>query len=676
MKATLRFFNAAFLTLTTLLLDVHANASESVVQSPPTSSDSTNDSTNGDRLSDKDNIKIIKEKRKESLKPRSTHQTTIIAPTGASRQSLDTHINSDPSHIPSDTGEITASGLSIPRIRGQDSRLTSLYVDHIKLNDPWTSYPILADIDLRAFGSLETSRGLGVHGLDSPSASLSLRSRPISKDLIQVGSEAGDAFGLSLWGSAQKKINSNYSARFYARSHETSGKYLFYNDNSTPYNENDDDEDIRSSNQSASRLFVPFLSFQNLDYLIQYLGIFNEKSKELPLPSNKLSRAKSHEKTNVHSLGLKRFLLSSGDFYSPQELKLNLSFTQRQEIVDDPERNILFGSDSFELSTESTLLNTAVVFPSTEIKGEFNVSSAKDAKRSYHSFEIDQKFELSSKNTFSLLALSRSELTENNQNSSTSDFFNFGSTLKVDHNKRITSYLQFSKYKRSPSLLETYGTGSGVQKNLTLDNELTTHYELGGHYKSAQQSHEMHYALFNDLTTDKIVFVRASSNTSKALNIGKTNTKGFEIFYKYIIGNLTTSAGWTQLAAENVSQQNSSKFKIPRTPEESGVASIAYDFDLVMVRFFGKYRGDVYQDESNKLVLPGFALFDLYLDSDLYYGKQMFQLGLSINNLFSKTSVKIKDTGTSELEGFTSISNISGYPLPGRTFKVSLSAKI
>ena len=148
---------------------------------------------------------------------------------------------------------------------------------------------------------------------------------------------------------------------------------------------------------------------------------------------------------------------------------------------------------------------------------------------------------------------------------SSSHNVNRAASLKNTHDKKFTSYAQISQTYRQPSVLEEFGSGNGIQPNFDLESEETIHKEIGLHYSSGNRRHFANGSLFQDSTTDKIVFVQATQNTSKATNISSTETTGAEVTYQYKHHNLSLLAAGTWLDAQIKSTENESN-KIPRIP--------------------------------------------------------------------------------------------------------------
>src|SRR5690606_2043300 len=140
-----------------------------------------------------------------------------------------------------ETGRVLGGGFAVPRIRGQDARLTELWLGRLKLIEPHTGLPLVDDLDLRPFRELAAQLGATPPALPSvsPTGALELRFRPVTRRETSVGAVAGRPFGAMGWSFAKGRAATKEASttwRLYVRRHTTDGRYSYYDDNATPYN--------------------------------------------------------------------------------------------------------------------------------------------------------------------------------------------------------------------------------------------------------------------------------------------------------------------------------------------------------------------------------------------------------------------------------------------------------
>ncbi len=98
-------------------------------------------------------IKIIGPQR-EILRPRHAGQSVVIRPSEETRFDIKHQLDKESSLILPETGRVNASGFSVPRVRGQDARFTEIYLEGLRIQDPYLGYPFIDDLDLRATGEM------------------------------------------------------------------------------------------------------------------------------------------------------------------------------------------------------------------------------------------------------------------------------------------------------------------------------------------------------------------------------------------------------------------------------------------------------------------------------------------------------------------------------------------
>lgn len=639
-----------------------------------------------------ENRKTVYGRKKEFVRPDTPVQKTIVRPTSVTQQSLQSVLERDASFISTDIGVTTASGFTLPQVRGSDTKMTSFYLNDVSLTDPWSAYPISGDIDVRAFGEVEFSKGFNPELTGSSTGAVIFKDRPIASHKSSVGSELGSAYGVSLWGKHQTQLSPGHRMSLYARTHQTDGKYPFYNDNQTPYNTDDDKEDLRTSNESQSHLFVPIYTYQSANWRLKYIAVASVNEKNLPVPTNNITNVESSRSFIFNSFSATQKLQNERHFFFPNSILYSLSHLYYQEKTKDPDQTILFGETEFNLTNRSSDAGMKLSYDNHSLGLSLGRASAFQLQSSQVKATYNQKIKFF-KNLSSHLLLQKVQIeTRQNGASATLDsgrgtegdsprnysLVNKGVNLHFRLNKSFSSYGQISSSERPPSLLEEFGTGRGIKGNPDLESEKLQHKELGFRYQSQDREFTGSFSLFSDEVTDKIVFVGATGYQLIAINLDQTLTQGGEFWLEYKILPFAIELSYTHLNAKNTGENQPTL--IPRIPSDSGFFKITHNHNMVMVSMSAKYRSEVYTDRSNNNKLPGYVLFDLSLEKNLqtsfFTSKNSVKLGFHISNILGKTSVPVQSGGTSNFEGITHVANLWGEPLPGRSYKLSIELEL
>ncbi|RZA14423.1 MAG: TonB-dependent receptor, partial [Proteobacteria bacterium] len=203
---------------------------------------------------------------------------------------------------------------------------------------------------------------------------------------------------------------------------------------------------------------------------------------------------------------------------------------------------------------------------------------------------------------------------------------------------------------------------SSVRPNQNLKPEKIYHREIG--VFTTLFGVEWGAAAYEDRTDQKIVFVPIQANSSKALNVAKTEISGYD-------GSITwqgESTGLTFKISE-LDALDKSKNKartLPGIPNRITVMEWRQQWAKPFSSYVtSRYRSEIYRDLANSIKLPGSVIYDLNLDCKY----RRFELGFAPRNLANTTDVEIA-SGASK--GRTSFSDFAGAPLPGRQWILSL----
>ena len=623
----------------------------------------------------------------ESERTARTGQSVLIQPRESSRFDTATQLKRESSLSFAETGRISPSGFVIPKIRGQDTKLTDVYLEDTLLQDPYSGLPLIEDLDLRAFGSLELHQGLSPVSVANlnPIGTMRYRFNNVNRSRSSLGISAGSPYGNSLWTLMIHK-SENREFRLYARGHQTTGHYRYYSDEGTPYNEKDDERKIRTNNDQRSQQIVPVYREAFGPYALQAMAWFYNADRGLASNSMVLSSAaREHNKGRLGDLSLQR-AWNDLPFADSLEVGAHVARTDDKRETDDPQRRVLNSSRQATMKVVSN-------------RQGLHVKSNTDVTQTLASYErsesdIEQGFEgkigstLRRRNGIGIFGFAYSpwekilleaKTSQQRQEDHTDQLKKI--VLKEEANQsgwhKTTKanalslafgdfddglYLQMARSQRLPSLFEEFGNGSSVRPNSGLKAEKIFHRELGAFTKFLGL--EWGAAVYDDKTEDKIVFVPILANASKALNVARTKVRGYDTSLTWKSRVTTLSFKNSKLEAYDLSRPKE-RF-LPWVPNRITVGEWRQQWSQDWSSYLtGRYRSDIYRDLGNSIKLPGSVIYDLNVD----YKYRRIDLGLALKNLQNTTDVNI--SSGSNNKGKTGFSDITGAPLPGRQWVLS-----
>lgn len=624
-------------------------------------------------------------------------QSLSVRPSDASRFETLTHLKRESSVLAPETGRISASGFVVPRIRGQDVKLTDVYLEDILVQDPYSGLPLIEDLDLRAFGALELHQGMSPPDVpgQNPIGTLRYRFRQEKATKIQLGLQGGQPFGISAWGLGIYR-NEDDDYRIYGRQHSTSGRYRFYSDEATPYNSADDRQRTRENNDQRSLQSVPYFSKKWGPYTLRGLGWIYSADRGLPSASV-VQSSSAREETSGHiaHLSLRREIEATS-LFSRGLVSVALSQNQDERRIDDPERRYLGAADHSLLTVDSLRLQTAASLAGetwehhlaadlsrTQVDGRAGQERYSALERLGETFSFGSRFtplprlEIEAK-------IAWRGLKDDDDVAGGNAFQEEEKAQKKDRRDSTTwglsaawaeaawaLYVQAAAGERLPSILEEFGNGSTVRPSGALKPEEIEHHEAGASFHGKDWS--LSSAFYQDRTDEKIVFIPILASASKALNIRKTVVQGMDLRADYEWRQTGLYLGFSRLLPHDTTR--SEKKILPGVPERVAVLEIRQSLgESTVIRWFSRYRSDVYRDLNNSVLIPEVWIHDFSADQKLTLRmKDDLALGFSLRNVFNVMDLPVTAPGTSGSKGRTGYSDIAGFPLPGRQWLLSLA---
>lgn len=645
--------------------------------------------------------------RPEKYSPSRGGQSVIIRPQDETQFDTRVHIRDEPSLTVPDTGRINASGFTLPRVRGQDSRFTEIYLDGLKVQDPYVGFPIIDDLDLRACGELQIYIGNPPPSLPtiSPNGAIAYRMFTPIGQKHQLGTIVGRPYGHGVWALSQYKSPAKNEARLYLRQHRTDGQYSYHDDRATPYNPSDDKKSVRTNGDRYGAQALPTFAWRWGRHKISGLGLWNQASTGLPARSSdvlSLAREKGHYR--VGKLGY-TFEPERTQLLVPQTLRLEAGRYDLRLDTSDPTQAVLGQVqatsrrlDGHTVAGEANWVESqdrgdSGLFLRAEgnesrirsSKGNANEFSVKRYQNSlYAGLDLHLPFFLNLEGKASITK-QRDTITRE-QNSLTaaapdpgSDLILQGSSLGLAwRSDSLTFYSQMAQLKRPPTLLEKFGDGGLIRDNPTLSPEITLHKEVGLHWRTLFEGSpqdllsrpRLRAALFRDDTRDRIILLPSIAQTMRAQNAIKTEVTGAEAAIEITIyGKTTVTGGYARLFPLDESYSKRSRL-IPGVAEHTATSSLNHSFSWATVRLSSRFQSQVWRDSENTIAIPGYLVHDLTLDSTW----KAMAIGIAVYNLTDRNRLDIYGEGPGASRGQTSYSDYAGMPLPGRNWRVSLTA--
>lgn len=616
------------------------------------------------------------------------------------------------------------SGFSAPRVRGQDTRLSEVYVEDILLQDPWSGLSITHGVNLLGFGEVSQHTGLAPWNLPSlnPISTVQFRFRPILKNRTSLGLRVDSLAAGGVWGRGERIfwpdgdddtffetrwIPERHSLRVYVSGFSAPGDFPFFDNRGTPENFQDDGFRALQGNdhQSAEALALWRGEWTEDREVATWARIFqSESGVVLPWQDGVA------EDSVLAIIGGFQLSFPLGNWTAQPHLDFRVDETDLQ----DPSMNLL----NFAQQRGLQLTNRGVRFSLERQEPTFGLLG----HLSHDTTEITQT--LDSQKRTAQHSRTRAYLGATRKASTAVKIWDWSTEGKVggdlltqetldemqqnphihagaafalhwrdpfsdSHSGRL--WTQFALFDRPASLLEKYGNGSTIQANSSLQSEVTRHLELGlartAHAEPHADETLTHTAfqgsltLFRDHTENKIQFVPTSVNGIKALNLGEVILQGAELWTRSE-ASAGASGGALEIGVSWLSSQSSdfaADSQLTWTPSWIGFAQIHGHIRNTRMILANTYRGALNRDLGGSIRVQPVWRHDLSVSHEWHPTHEFLLGGLSISTLElicdvqNLSNLQIVDTqirGRSR-HGREAYSEIDGLPLPGRHYRVS-----
>jgi len=639
---------------------------------------------------------IIRGERKKRINADLPGRGVTFTPKEGSQQDLFNLLASESSVNFVDTGRVHGSGFSIPKLRGQGSRSTDVWVDDFLIQDPLTGLPIIDEIDIRAFGIVRLYRGISPLSIHSAHHRGTVQFSPdlnIKKTERQLGVTHGRPYGTSGFFLLKNPQQSYAPAvRFFARDHVTDGEFSYYDDFATPYNTSDDRYSVRKNNHRRARTLAHFMEWRRDSSTTKVSGVVANSVSGLPSRNSHLQTF-AEEKTDQTTIFFNhKILIRNQTAVFPTHVRVDgtwqqgkNSFTNQttDQFGTSGNRTISRNTSGGKVTSHWDIANLALETALSDFNTEMQISGTNQmpiaAARNTTNFYVGGDFNLPlnlrylhkmqanslKDETEDGWAKDQAFLQKNNLNRTAVSRLNALSWTKDG----ISIYGQYGQAKKLPSLIETFGDGGTTRSNLNLQSENEIHREIGTSYTWSNDNF-MSYSLFDDQTENKIVFLPSIGETSRAENIGRTKIVGHEFNIGLKNDALSVGSSFTRLIT--VDQTITGSKQIPGVSETQYTNYIGVGVSDTELKIQQRYRSKFYRDRDNTIEIPESNMYDMFADGKTQIDDFEILVGISVLNIFDIRRASIAAKDSPDGEGATSQGDLGGYPVPGRQFKITI----
>ncbi|MEJ7602486.1 MAG: TonB-dependent receptor, partial [Kofleriaceae bacterium] len=238
----------------------------------------------------------------------------------------------------------------------------------------------------------------------------------------------------------------------------------------------------------------------------------------------------------------------------------------------------------------------------------------------------------------------------------------------------------FGRYVRLPTLLELFGDRGTIVGSPELRAERGYSTDAGAVWapgKAYGQSGRIfdrifvQGALFATRARDTIALISTAGFVARAQNIGATQSYGGELIASgRIARTISLTASYTRLVTQNRSSDDNLDGKaVPRTPGHLLYARVDASYRRASAWFDAAVQTTSFLDQANYARVPGRVLAGTGVRVEVI---NRLGVSLGVENLAGTRVVALPPDRAGAMPIRTALADLAGYPLPGRTFYLSL----
>lgn len=585
-------------------------------------------------------------------------------------------------------------------LRGSSSAQVKIFLDGVPLSNAGSFAVNVAEIPPEAIAKIEIYRGSapvafggdaigGVVNIITKAAAL--KNERIATGRLQYGSfhtMQGSVAGAEPLGSVVVSVIGSGL--------NTDGDFSYSNDNGTPFTTDDDTEEKRRNNDILrGGLIVQAQTPLSERFRLRIADLLLAKRQGLAGIGNIQTRAAEAEtlgntlQTDVEGadFGLdgSRAVLTTyygnnrASFHDPQQelgLSGNASFSRTFSQLGQRGRLVL-PSLSFGTLSVSTEGRIETVGYSETMLENVTHSTAQKHERNTIGVGIQHELPFFSGKTLWQSGMRIDLLRDNGQQNRWLFAPTMGLRQRLSQQLTLRSNIGF--YHRAPNFMELYDYQGFVKGNPDLRKERSLNSDLGValHLQSEKllRRVDLETAVFSRRSWDLIQYVQNSQRTVRPENIARSDVYGVEHSTTAELWSfLRYTANHTFIIAKNKSNLSWQRGRaIPMLPRHEAFQRLAVFVAGIEAYYDLNVFSQAYRDAANLIPIPKRTLHGTGLTSALPWGKG-WSLSAEVQNF---TDVRTALVTTSAVDGPQrgAIADFAGYPLPGRSFFVTLAYK-
>jgi iron complex outermembrane receptor protein len=144
--------------------------------------------------------------------------------------------------------------------------------------------------------------------------------------------------------------------------------------------------------------------------------------------------------------------------------------------------------------------------------------------------------------------------------------------------------------------------------------------------------------------------------------LGKAENSGYEVRYNYRSsdGTIEGYLGFTFVDAVNKNQQSENdpayRKQLPYVPKSIGTFGVSFETEVGRINLYHLITSLRYTDTQNSISLPAYELTNVNLENKLMFRELQITMRCAVNNVFD-----------------VDYQVVEGYPMHGRSYKISIS---
>ncbi len=644
---------------------------------------------------------VVEAKRSAGAASRNSSATVIETPEKGRFQSLDEILEQEAGiNVRRYGGLGSYSTLSI---RGSNANQVNIFIDGIPLNNAGSGEVNLSDINLDSISSIEMFRSGSPGAFSGSAAGGSINLIPgqpegAGQRLVFSGGSFGTARAVGqAWGGDKLAWAVSGGMR------KSDQDYRFHNDNGTPFvNRTDDFDDKRRNAQIRDNSFTGRANYKTGntewkildDYIYRYHGVPGPGSNQTHDTRREYWRDTLGAGSDTKGFLIKNLRLGTRVFYS-----------EGQESFFDPAQELSSGSpDSHSrIQMYGTHLIPELYLIDYHQIIRFFLGIEREAfhgDRRDRFDDITQKIPAKFRNHSSahiedeiFFQDKRIVITPLAKYQKYTDSFNDEYSASTwDPYRSAKSYNEFAAFavgalfvpfraswaefqiradaasdRRMPNFLELFGERGSIIGNQELRPEKSRTVDAGMGVKFLQRRNpgEIFLTAFDRKVQDMILFVPNSQFSLRPENIDSASIRGAEFTLRLkLLDHIKNYINYTYQNAVNTSDVTYLKGKIlPLRPRHEAHGGLSYFNEHLETGTEIAYTGAVFRDRTNDYFnyQPARIIYNVFLMYSVYGRSRRdteILLGMEVKNILD-----------------TRVSDITGYPLPGRSVYVTLSSK-